>query len=176
MGRAGYYLPFAVASGIFTAVGSGLITTLTPTSTVGVRIAYQIIQGGQGMGFQMPILAAQNNAKKEEVSIATALVVFSQNLSGAVFLSLAQVIFSNQLRHYLAIYSQGTNAEVLIVAGASASGVRDAVPEASLPGVLLAYSKAFNHVMYLATGAACGAFLSAFGMGWVRLKKEPAMV
>jgi hypothetical protein len=171
VGRVGYYLPFAVGSGVFTAVGSGLITTLTPTSTVGVWVAYQIIQGRQGMGFQMPILAAQNSARKGEVSVATALVVFSQNLSGPVFLSLAQVIFSNQLRHGLAIDAPGVNPEALIAAGASASDVRAAVPVALLPGVLLAYSKAFDHVMYLATGAACGTFLSAIGMGWVRLKE-----
>jgi hypothetical protein len=119
----------------------------------------------------MPILAVQNSARKEEVSVATALVVFSQSLSGAVFLSLAQVVFSNQLRHDLRIDAPGINPKTLVIAGASASDVRAAVPVALLPGVLLAYSKAFDHVMYLAMGAACGAFLSATGMGWVRLRR-----
>lgn len=48
----------------------------------------------------------------------------------------------------------------------------NAVPANLLLGVLLAYSKSFGHVMYLAMGAACGAFVSAFGIGWVRLKKD----
>lgn len=165
-------MPFALASGVFTAVGSGLLTTLTPTSTTGKWIGYQIIQGGQGMGFQIPILAVQNGVKKEEVSVAVALVVFSQNLSGSVFLSLAQVIFSNQLRHELGVYAPDVNADAVVAAGASAAGVHDSVPRALLPGVLMAYSKSFDHVMYLATGAACGAFVTALGMGWVRLNNE----
>lgn len=164
-----------MVSGVFTTIGAGLTTTFTPTSSLGKRIGYLIIQGaGQGMGFQIPILAVQNSASQQESSIAAALVVFSQNLSGAIFLSLAQVIFSNQLRHTLVTYAPGVNPEVLVAAGASGSDVRSAVPAALLPGVLLAYSKAFDRTMYLAVGAACGAFVFAIGMGWVRLKKEAA--
>ena len=174
MGRIGYYLPFAVASGVLTILGSGLTTTFTPTTTVGVWIGYQIIMGaGRGIGLQIPIVAVQNNSSKEEISIVNALVVFSQNLGGAVFLSLAEVVFSNGLRHGLATYAPEVNPEVVIEVGAT--GVRSAVPVTSLPGVLLAYSKAFDHVMYLATGAAGGAFLFSFGMRWMSIKKVQAV-
>lgn len=174
--RVGYYLPFVLASGVLTSIGTGLITTLTPTSSVGRRVAYQIIQGCQGLGFQVPLLAVGTNVRKEELAVATALVVFSQNLSGAVFLSLAEVIFSNQLRHELVVQAPGVDISAVISAGASASGVRHAVPASFLPGVILAYSKSFDHVMYLATGAAVGAFLCATCMGWVRVKKEEVSV
>ena len=173
MGRIGYYLPFGVASGAFTIIGSGLLTTLTPTSPTGKWIGYQILQGvGRGFGLQAPLLAVQNNSAKDEISILTGLVVFSQQLGGAVFLSLAEVIFGTGLRDNLAIYAPDANAEAVIVAGATA--FRNVVSTASVPGVLLAYSKAFDQVMYLATGAAGGAFLFAFGMGWVKIntKKE----
>ncbi|RYP01983.1 hypothetical protein DL765_010800 [Monosporascus sp. GIB2] len=172
VGRVGYYLPFALASGVFTSVGAGLITTLMPTSPTAQWVGFQIIQGFQGLGFHIPILAVQNGVRKEEVSVATALVVFPQNLSGAIFLSLAQVIFSNQLRHFMSIHAQSADADALIAAGASAADVRGAVPVELLPAVRLAYSETFNHVMYLATGAACGAFLFATGMGWVRINPE----
>jgi hypothetical protein len=171
--QVGYYLPFAVGSGVFTAVGSGLISTLTPTLSVARWIGYLIIQGGQGMGFQMPILAVRNFVEKD-VSAATSLVVFAQNLSGAVFLSLGGVIFNNQLRHGLATYAPDADVTAVIAPGAAASDVRNAVAANLLPGVILAYSKSYDHVMYLGIGAACGAFVSAFGMGWVRLKKESA--
>ncbi|KAK3944445.1 major facilitator superfamily domain-containing protein [Diplogelasinospora grovesii] len=169
VGRVGYYLPFALASGVFTSIGTGLIATLTPTSATGKRVGFQIIQGFQGLGFQIPILAVQNGVRKEDVSVASALVVFSQNLSGAVFLSLAQVIFSNQLRHFLTMHAPSLNADAVIAAGASAADVRNSVPAELLPAVRLAYSDTFDHVMYLGTGAACGAFLFAAGMGWVRI-------
>jgi hypothetical protein len=170
VGRIGYYLPFAVISGILTAIGSGLITTFTPTTAVGTWIGYQIIAGaGRGLGIQIPIVAAQNNSSKEKISIVTALVVFSQNFGGVLFLTLAQVIFSDRLRHGLVTYAPEVNAEEVIVAGATA--VRSVVPDASLPGVLLAYSKSVDAVFYLATGAAGGAFLFSFGMRWMNIKK-----
>ena len=118
----------------------------------------------------MPVVAVQNHSSKEQVSVATALVVFSQNLGGVVFLSLAQVIFASNLRHGLAAYAPEVDAEAVIVAGAT--GARSSVSAGSLPGVLLAYSKAFDHVMALGTGAAGGAFLFAFGMGWMSIKKK----
>ena len=170
VGWLGYYLPFAVASGVFTIIGSGLLTTLTPTSSTGDWVGYQIIQGvGRGFGLLMPVLAVQNNSTKETVSILTALVVFSQQFGGAVFLSLAEVIFGTSLRDNLAIFAPNVSVETVIAAGAT--GFRSVVPAASLAGVLLAYSGAVDQVMYLSTGVAGGALLSAFGMGWVRIEK-----
>jgi hypothetical protein len=132
VGRIGYYLPFAVASGVLATIGSGLTTTLTPTTATVVWIGYQILMGaGRGMGIQIPIVAVQNNAPKEEISTVNALVVFSQNLGGVVWLTLAQVVFSNRLRYGLATYAPDVNPELVIVAGAR--GVREAVPAALLP-------------------------------------------
>lgn len=125
---------------------------------------------GRGMGFQIPIIAVQNNSGKKEVSIVNALVVFSQNLGGAIFLSLDQVIFSNGLRHNLEIHAPGIDPTVIVAAGAV--GIRTVVPPASLPGVILAYSKTFDRVMYLATGVAGGAMLAALGMRWMSVKKK----
>jgi len=99
------------------------------------------------------------------------MVVFSQVLGGAVFLSLGQVIFGNRLRYGIALYSPEVDAERVIIAGATA--VRDIVTGPSLPGVILAYSKAFDNVMYLAAGVGGGQLLFSLGMGWVNIKKMP---
>jgi hypothetical protein len=147
------------------------MSTITPTSAVGTWVGYQIIMGiGRGLGFQVPIIAVQNNSRKEEVSIVNALVVFAQNLGGAVFLSLDQIIFSSGLRHYLKVNAPEIDPQVVITAGAT--GIREVVPAASLPGVLLAYSKSVDRVLYLGTGAAGCALLAAFGMGWMSIKKK----
>lgn len=53
-----------------------------------------------------------------------------------------------------------------------ATGVPDAVPGVSLPGILLAYSESVDHVLYITTSAASGAFLFALGMGWVNTKMK----
>jgi hypothetical protein len=169
VGRVGYYLPFGIASASLVILGSGLISTFTPKTTTGIWIGYQILLGaGRGMGFQIPIIAVQNNSPKDEVPIVNALVVFAQNLGGAIFLSLDQIIFSSGLKHNLALYAPEIDPKVVITAGAV--GIRSVISVASLDGVILAYSKSFDRVMYLAAGAGGLALIAAFGMGWKNIK------
>jgi hypothetical protein len=53
VGKMGYYLPWAVASGILTSIGGGLLSTLTPYTETGKWVGYQILAGaGRGAGFQ----------------------------------------------------------------------------------------------------------------------------
>lgn len=53
VGKVGYYIPFSVFSGVVTAIGSGLISTMSPTTKTGEWIGYQIFQGaGRGAGMQ----------------------------------------------------------------------------------------------------------------------------
>ncbi|KAJ4422352.1 hypothetical protein N0V82_003006 [Gnomoniopsis sp. IMI 355080] len=170
IGRLGYYTPFALGSGLFTAIGSGLVTTLTPSSSRSRRVGYQILQGMQGLGFQVPVLAVQNGVRRDEVSVASALVVLSQNLSASVFLSLGEVIFSSELRRFLGQYAPTADATTIVAAGAAAADLRAVVPPELLPQVQRAYSDTFDRVMYLATGSASAAFVFAMCMGWVRMK------
>jgi MFS family permease len=54
VGRLGYYLPFAIAGTVLVTIGTGLISTLTSTSTTGAWVGYQIISGiGRGSTVQM---------------------------------------------------------------------------------------------------------------------------
>jgi hypothetical protein len=165
-------MPFSIIGGILLIAGTSLISTITATSPNASRIGYQILLGGQGFGFQIPVLAVQNSIRREDVSTAVAMVVFAQNFGGAIFLSIAEVIFSGQLRHQLAIYAPDVDADAVIAAGTTATDVRAAVSPSLLPGVLEAYSKTFDHVAYLGIGAACGFLISATAMGWVRLRKQ----
>ena len=151
------------------------MTMFSPTTAVKVWIGYQILLGvGRGMGVQVPIIAVQNNASKDEIPIVNALVVFAQNLGGAIFLSIGQLVFSSRLRHGLHAYAPGVDVDTVINAGATGLRSTTAVPEASLPGVLLAYSEAYDGAMYLSAGVAGVAFIFAFGMGWVSTKKPDA--
>lgn len=50
----GYYLPWSIVSAVLTSVGCGLISTWSPTTSIGEWIGYQIILGvGRGAGMQM---------------------------------------------------------------------------------------------------------------------------
>ena len=98
-----------------------------------------------------------------------AIAIFSQTLGGALFLSLAQTIFTNGLTATLPTSAPGVDPQTVIAAGAS--GVRGAVTRVQLPGVLLAYNKAINEDFYLAAGASVAIFGFAWGMGWKSVKK-----
>lgn len=54
VGRVGYYLPFALIGSIMITIANGIISTLSPTTSTGKWIGYQIIHGvGRGLGMQM---------------------------------------------------------------------------------------------------------------------------
>ncbi|TQB73264.1 hypothetical protein MPDQ_006009 [Monascus purpureus] len=173
VGRFGYYLPWSLAGGIVSSVGNGLLTTFTPSTSVGKWIGYQILLGaGRGAGLQMPIIAAQNNLPPPLIPVAMALIMFCQSFFGSTFLSYADVIFTNSLRNKLKEYAPEVPPESIIVAGATA--FRKAVPADQLPGVLKAYSKSVDYVFYLAVGAAVATFVFSCGMGWKDIRgNEP---
>lgn len=60
-----------------------------------------------------------------------------------------------------------------MVIAAGASSVRAITSGEDLKGVLMAYSKSVNRVMYLGVGLAVGAWVCGWGMGWrdIRVKK-----
>ncbi|KAK7420979.1 hypothetical protein QQZ08_010152 [Neonectria magnoliae] len=169
--KVGYYLPFAVASAAIVAIANGLLSTLSPHTSTATWAGYQVLVGfGRGIGMQMPIIAIQSHAKPELISIATAVLVFSQTFGGAVFVSISNVIFHGQLKSELQDRLPHLDANAIIEAGAT--GVSKAVSANDLPGALAAYAKGVDAVFYLAVAASCVMFMSAWGMGWKDIRKK----
>ncbi|KAJ5897520.1 hypothetical protein N7504_007808 [Penicillium tannophilum] len=171
IGRLGYYLPWAVFCGLLTAIGGGLFATLDPHTSVGKWIGFGILVGaGRGTGFQTPIIAIQNTLKPSQISVGMAVLMFTQTLSGAVFLTLANVIFDAGLRSLLPKDAPNADAAAIIAAGAT--GFRSVVSSEDLPGVLTAYAKSVDYVFYLTAGMGVIMFIFAFGMGWKDVRKK----
>ncbi|KAF1974319.1 putative MFS multidrug transporter [Bimuria novae-zelandiae CBS 107.79] len=173
MGVVGYYIPVALFASMLLSVGSGLISTFQPHTSTGKWIGYQILYGvGRGLGLQMPILAVQNTVPPQQMPLAMALTIFSQSFGAAVFLSIAELIFSNSFRTLLAKDAPSVDAQKVVGAGATA--FRKFVSGSDLDGVLVAYADSIDRVFYMAAAMAAGCFVFAFGMGWKSLKKKPA--
>ncbi|CAK7224690.1 hypothetical protein SCUCBS95973_005603 [Sporothrix curviconia] len=169
--KLGYYLPWAVCGTAICTVGTGLLTTLSPTTPAGHWIGYQIITGvGRGMVFQAPFLAIQHAVNPKQVSVAVGLLSFGQNFGGAVWLTVANTVFDNTLVKQLVAHAPGVNPEAVIAAGATA--FRGVVPASSVPGVILAYANSVNHVFYMAMGLSIACFFCTFGLGWVDIRKH----
>ncbi|PVH76182.1 efflux pump [Cadophora sp. DSE1049] len=176
--RLGYYLPWAIASGALATIGTGLLTTLSPTTSAFKWIFFQIIAGaGRGMGIQMPIIAVQTSLPPPSISLGVTTVVFSQQLGPALFLSLAQTILSSILKSQLpSVLSKLSNTtipttDIQNIINAGATGFRDVVGESEVQGVVKVYCEAVDRVFYMGTGAAGCAFLVAWGMGWRSVKR-----
>ncbi|KAJ5629221.1 hypothetical protein N7528_002878 [Penicillium herquei] len=171
IGRLGYYTPWTIFSGITNSVGAGLLSTFTPHTSTGKWIGYEVIFGAsRGAGFQTPIIAIQNAVPQGDVSVAMALLIFSQTLAGAVFLTLANVIFDAGLKSLLK--KDAPNADAAAILAAGATTFRTVVSKADLPGVLKAYAKSCDYVFYMAAGLGVVIFAFAFGMGWTDVRKK----
>ena len=172
----GYYVPFMLVSPVLMAVGAGLLTTWNVDTPISQWIGYQIILGiGSGLGFQQPLIAAQTVLPIKDVPTGTSIVLFVQILGGALFISVAQNIFSNKLVEGV---TQIPGVDPAMVIQTGATQLKDLFHDPSVVNqVLVAYNAALVKVYQIALIMGCLAILGAFGMEWksVKGKKiEPA--
>lgn len=99
------------------------------------------------------------------------ILLFFQNLGGAIWLAISQIILTSSLRTTIPHYAPNVDADVVIGAGANA--VRKVASGENLRGVLMAYNESVNRVMYLGAGLAVASFVLGWGIGWndIRVKK-----
>jgi len=167
----GYYTPFCIASSILAAIGAGLCSTFTVNTGHPKWIGYQLLFGvGLGLGLQQPLIAVQAVLPAADVPIGTAIVMFSQTLGGALFVSVAQNVFENRLL-------QGLQASVsdldpaIVVNGGATSLVKN-VPPADLAKVLVAYNNTLTQVFYVAIAMAALSLIGSLLMEWKSVKGQ----
>ncbi|KAJ5246133.1 hypothetical protein N7468_001116 [Penicillium chermesinum] len=170
--RLGYYLPWALFGACLSAIGNGLFSTFTPHTAIGTWIGYQILAGaGRGAAFQVPLVAVQNTVAPRDISLGMSLLMFLQTLSGAIFLTLGDVIFDAGLKS--TIPKDAPNVDPAVVIGAGATGIRSVVSGKDLAGVLVAYSKSVGYVFYMTAAMSVVMALCSLGMGWVDIRPKP---
>ncbi|KAJ7200629.1 permease of the major facilitator superfamily [Mycena pura] len=165
--RVGYYAPFMIVSSVIFAIGAGLTSTLKVTSSPMSWISYEIVCGfGLGLGMQQPLLAVQ-----AQVPVGTAVVFFSQTMGGALFVSVAQSVFTNKL--VLGLAARVPGVDPLIVLNAGATSLTDAVPPQLPPDVLRAYNDGVQAIVSTFHCVAIAmATLSVFGAEWRSVKVQ----
>ena len=167
--RIGYYVPFMIANSVIMSIGTGLITTFTPTTGHEKWIGYQVIVGfGLGLGMQQASLAAQAVLARKDASTGISLIMFCQQLGGAVFVSIGQNVFSNELVKGLGTVS-GIQPGKVVATGATE--LRDVVGAVNIKAVLGAYNGALVKVFQAATAMSCLSILGSAAMEWKNIKK-----
>lgn len=116
------------------------------------------------------MIAVQTVLSADDMSMGLAILSFCQMMGGAVWLAVAQAIFSHGLRANLRRYAPATDPDTIMALGATA--FQTFVPATEMPGVLAAFSKAINWVFYLAVGVVVVSFLASFGVGWKSVRKQ----
>ncbi|KAK0301053.1 hypothetical protein LTR54_000682 [Friedmanniomyces endolithicus] len=168
-GRIGYYTSQAYASALILPIGAGLITTFTPSTTSSAWIGYQVLLGlGIGFGMQQGNLAAQTVLARRDVPIGVSLMMFWQNLGGAIFVSVGQNVFESRLVSELVNRDIGLSPGQIVNTGATE--LRSVVPAEKLGELLGIYNDAVRQVFVVGTILACLAALGAAGLEWRSVK------
>jgi hypothetical protein len=96
------------------------------------------------MTMQQPLSAIQAVLPKESLAVGNSFLMFNQILGGAIFISLGQTIFSNQLGPALKHFAPTVDVEAVYAVGATT--FTNVITEAEVPGVILAYNQALTRV------------------------------
>ncbi|CAM1509678.1 Fc.00g000130.m01.CDS01 [Cosmosporella sp. VM-42] len=167
--RIGYYVPAMFFASIVTPIGAGLLTTLHEDSNHSKWIAYQFLYGfGLGASMQAALIAAQAALPISDVSIGTAIINFSQQFGGALFVSVGENIFLNNLASGL---KKIPGLDVTTILNIGATDLRGAVPAQYLEDVLWTYNHALTKTMTVAAAMSALSFLGAACIEWRNIKK-----
>nr|XP_036589190.1 MFS multidrug transporter [Colletotrichum truncatum]KAF6800832.1 MFS multidrug transporter [Colletotrichum truncatum] len=169
--KLGYYLPWAVFAAVLSTVGTGLMSTWSPSTKTGEWIGYQVLYGsGRGLGLQMALIAIQTVLPPAQVAIALTILVFAQGLSSAVVISIANTVFDNTVVNQIEINAPNVKPRAVLAAGATL--YRSQVPAEDLANVVQAWAIGFQKTMYIATAFSGGMFLFAWGLGFKDVRKK----
>ncbi|GAB7357624.1 hypothetical protein MBLNU459_g0122t1 [Dothideomycetes sp. NU459] len=165
----GYYTPFVIASSVLMSIGAGLLSTFHINTGHSMWIGYQALFGiGVGFGMQQPLIAVQAVLPKADVPIGTAIIMFSQTLGGALFISVAQNVFTNKLLKNLAQLVPDLNPAIVLATGAT--DLKNVVDPKDLTGVLTAYNGAIINCFYVAVAMSVVSIFGALFMEWKSIK------
>lgn len=158
-----------IASTVIVAIGSGLISTLTPSSGHAQWIGYQALTGiGIGLGMQQPLIAVQTVLDISQVPIGTSVIIFVQTLGGALFVSIGQNVFTNKLVSGLAEYAPSIDPKIVLETGATS--IQQTIEKSQLPGVTLAYNNALTRAFLVSAVMAASTIIGSAAIEWKSVK------
>ena len=157
-------------------IGSGLVYTFDIGTPSSEWIGYQIIAGvGSGLVIQIPIIVSQAVSKPADLSSSTALIIFFQSVGMAVFVSVGQALFANELLTSAPRYVPGIDAHKVVATGATE--LRADFPPDQIPGLVRAFMSGLQNSYIIAIALSGTAFfvsLAILAFDRRRLNQEDA--
>jgi EmrB/QacA subfamily drug resistance transporter len=101
--RIGRYKAFPIAGTAVLAVGMYLLSLLGAGTASWLASVYMLVVGvGLGLVMQVLVLVVQNDARPQEIGVATSTATFFRSVGGAFGVALFGLIFATRLSHRLA--------------------------------------------------------------------------
>lgn len=153
--------------------GAGLVYTLDARSTLGQIVGYQMLPGiGIGASIQVPVTVAQAFSAPADIPVVTAVVLFFQLVSGAVWVSATQALLNNRFVAALARLAPHLSADDVFALGATE--VRRVFRGDDLDHVLQAYMVGLKDAWAMAIAFAGITLLVAFAGEWRSIRGAKA--
>ncbi|KAF1955665.1 putative MFS transporter [Byssothecium circinans] len=98
VGGTGHYAGLLLLGSTLITIGAGLMLKLDIGSPSSAWIGYQVIIGiGSGMVLQAPIVVSQGIVEKTDMSNVSAIMLYVQTATGAIFIAISQSLFTNRI-------------------------------------------------------------------------------
>ena len=166
----GHHLPLMLGGSILATIGSGLLFTLSPTSTMSQWIGYQVLTAmGAGLCRQMTFSAVQLMLPADDLATASALVAFFSSLGPTLALGIEQCIFTNELEQRTA----GLPGD--IVATVMQKGAVDVSALVAAPlktAVKVAFNYATTRAFAISIPCAGAALCCTLVMDWSKVRRK----
>lgn len=148
-----------------------MLSSLKIDSGIGPRFGYQtLLAAGVGIGAQNALLVSSVAVHTDDTAMTVSILTFTQTLSGAIFLPVAQSVFQNLLSANLRSVLPGDDAALIVESGAT--GFRKHLTASQLPWALRAYNKAISQTFYVAVAMASASTFGPVFMEWLSLKSK----
>jgi hypothetical protein len=150
---------------LFATLGTGLVCLLTPASSKGQQIGFQILEGiGVGILFPTLQLACQAPQSKRDVAMAVAIFTFVRSLGEALGVAIGGVIFQNEFDQLISMQTGNLPSEY-VISGANAAGfvpMPPFVPDAVRAILQSVYADSLRGIWVVMTATAGIGLLSSF--------------
>ena len=122
------------------------------------------------MGMQISSTAAQTVLSKRDAKMGVSYMFFLQGLGGAIWVSIAQLLFTSQLSKGLTSLSATTHISAEKIVNTGATELRNLLPPADLKLVLDVYNEALRRPFILCVALSAMTIFAGLLMEWRNIK------
>ncbi|KAB8218887.1 major facilitator superfamily domain-containing protein [Aspergillus novoparasiticus] len=167
----GYYAPFMVLGSVCMPIAAGLMTTYNPHTSLAQIILYSGLAGfGGGIGFQGPQAAIQTTLSAADLNLGIGVILFGQSMGPAVFIAIAQVIFTNQLSSRLEGVVPGLTPAYIAERGLG--DIKNMVPMQQWDEVSRSIDRSLTRTWYLSVALGCTTVVGSLLIEWRSVKQK----